>query len=88
MARSSMLNSLIKLLNLFQTTMKMTELIQMMSKSQTLKIKTRVIVIATVTSVKMKKKKMMDRQIIKMLLKSSVTLRRALKTAETTVSNA
>ena len=87
MARSSMLNSLIKLLNLFQTTMKMTELIQMMSKSQTLKIKTRVIVIATVTSVKMKKK-MMDRQIIKMLLKSSVTLLRALKTAETTVSNA
>ena len=83
-----MLNSLIKLLNLFQTTMKMTELIQMMSKSQTLKIKTRVIVIATVTSVKMKKKKMMDRQIIKMLLKSSVTLLRALKTAETTVSNA
>ena len=87
MARSSMLNSLIKLLNLFQTTMKMTELIQMMSKSQTLKNKTRVIMIATVTSVKMMKK-MMDRQIIKMLLKSSVTLLRALKTAETTVSNA
>ena len=45
------------------------------------------IVNATVTKVKMKRK-MMDRQIIKMLLKSSVTLLRAFKTAETTVSNA